>query len=256
MKDWNSNQYLKFKRERTQPSVDLVNRINVDSPNKIIDIGCGPGNSTNVLYNKFPNADILGVDYSDDMLRKATENYPKIKFKKFDANSSKWNLDNDYDIVFSNACIQWIPNHKELLPKMMKLLKTGGLLAVQIPVPYNEPVHRILKSVSSSKEWSGKFNFISPFNILDDGEYFDILSQISDNFEIWRTIYYHRLKSHNDIIEWYKSTGLKPYLDELNETDKELFIKDVYDELTKEYKVQENGEIIFKFPRLFFIAKK
>lgn len=256
MKDWNSNQYLKFKKERTQPSLDLVNRIDIENPKKIIDIGCGPGNSTKVLADRFECAEILGVDYSDDMLKKAKENYPNIKFKKFDASRREWDLDTDYDIVFSNACIQWIPNHNELLLKMMSVLKPGGLLAVQVPLQNSQPVHRILKNVSKSSNWKSKFNFETPFFLLEDREYFDILSEISSNFSMWQTNYYHRLDCHNDIIEWYKSTGLKPYLDVLDENDKELFISDVYNELIKEYRVQKNGEIIFKFPRLFFVAKK
>ena len=256
MKDWNSSLYLKFKKERTQPSVDLVKRIDIVNPKKIIDIGCGPGNSTKVLADRFPNAEILGVDYSDDMLKKAKLNHPDIDFKKFDACEKSWDLDTDYDIVFSNACIQWIPDHRELLPKMMGLLKDGGVMAVQIPLQRSQPVHHIVKSVAKSAKWSGKFDFERPFYILDEGEYFDILSEISKDFTMWQTTYYHRLCSHQDIVEWYKSTGMKPYLDVLDDQDKNEFISDIYSELIKEYKVQQNGEIIFKFPRLFFIAKK
>ena len=135
-------------------------------------------------------------------------------------------------------------------------LKDGGVMAVQIPLQRSQPVHHIVKSVAKSAKWSGKFDFERPFYILDEGEYFDILSEISKDFTMWQTTYYHRLCSHQDIVEWYKSTGMKPYLDVLDDQDKNEFISDVYSELIKEYKVQQNGEIIFKFPRLFFIAKK
>lgn len=254
--DWDSIQYLKFKTQRTQPSIDLVKRIDLSNPKKVIDIGCGPGNSTNVLYERFQNADILGVDYSKNMLEKAKANYPKLHFAEFDARNDFWDLDNDYDIVFSNACIQWIPNHKELLPKMMSLLRTGGVLAVQIPVQFNEPIHKIINEVSSRNCWKEKFNFKRIFNILDDCEYYDILSEVSSDFEMWQTTYYHKMNSHQEIIEWYKSTGLKPYLDSLDGQDKEEFLNDVYNEIVKHYKIQKNGEIIFKFPRLFFVAEK
>lgn len=256
MSDWNSAQYLKFKKERTQPSIDLVNRIDIDSSAKIIDIGCGPANSTKVLYDKFPNAEILGVDYSQNMIDKARGSLPQAKFDLFDAADEVWELDMDYDIVFSNACIQWIPNHKELIPKMMSLLNPNGILAVQIPIQYSEPIHKIIGEVSSSPKWAGKLKNERPFHILSNSDYYDILAKCAADFEMWTTTYYHRMKSHNDIIEWYKSTGLKPYLDKLNDADRQSFIDDVYKEVVRQYPVQENAEVILRFPRLFFIARK
>lgn len=256
MSDWNSSQYLKFKKERTQPSTDLVNRISLDNPGKIIDIGCGPGNSTKELYNRFPNAHIVGVDKSSNMLEKAKEKYSYIEFAEFDAASDDWNLGNDFDIVFSNACLQWVPNHKELLPKLMDLLKPGGVLAVQIPIQYNEPIHKIISRVSTNMKWKNKLHVSNPFYILSNDEYYDILSGISNDFEMWTTTYYHKMKNHIDIIEWYKSTGLKPYLEALDEKNKQQFINDIYEEVVKYYKRQANGEVIFRFPRLFFVAEK
>ena len=256
MADWDSAQYLKFKKERTQPSIDLANRIPLSEPKRIIDIGCGPGNSTKVLLDKYPNADILGVDYSENMLKKAAANYPMLKFSAFDASSEIWNLDKDYDIVFSNACIQWIPNHNELLRKMMSLLNDGGILAVQIPIQYNEPIYKIIQQVVSSQNQENRFSYSNPLNILNDSEYYDILSEISKDFEIWTTTYYHRMKNHRDIVEWYKSTALKPYLDRLDEDGQKAFLADVYSEVLTQYKTQANGEVILRFPRLFFIGKK
>ncbi len=144
MTDWNSEQYLKFKNERTQPAMDLVNRINIDSPKKIIDIGCGPGNSTQILAQRFHNAYIVGVDNSLNMIETARRDYPNLDFKTCDASKDLSTLDNNFDIVFSNACIQWIPDHSQLLENMMGLLKPGGILAVQTPMNYNEPIHKII----------------------------------------------------------------------------------------------------------------
>lgn len=256
MADWDSAQYLKFLKERTQPSVDLINRIKLKSPAKIIDIGCGPGNSTNALFERFQNANILGVDYSDDMLKKAKSKYPYLQFSKFNAESENWNIGDNYDIVFSNACVQWVPDHYKLLPKMMGILKKGGILAVQMPVQYEEPIQKIIAKVAATDKWKQKLEFKRVFNVLSDEKYFDILSDLSDDFCIWKTTYYHRMKSHNDIIEWFKSTGLKPYLDRLNNSEKESFLKDILDEVSKYYKIQANGEIILRFPRLFFTAVK
>lgn len=256
MADWNSAQYLKFLSERTQPSVDLANRIKLEKPAKIIDIGCGPGNSTEVLFKKFPDADILGVDYSDDMLKKAKSRYPNMRFSKFNAQSENWNVGNDYDVVFSNACIQWVPDHYSLLPKMMGILRKNGVLAVQMPLQYEEPIQKIIAEVVSTDKWKQKLELKKSYNVLLDQEYFDILSGLSDDFCIWTTTYYHRLKNHNDIIEWFKSTGLKPYLDSLDDMEKEIFLKDILTEVSNYYKIQANGEIILRFPRLFFTATK
>lgn len=252
--DWNSRQYLKFKTQRTQPAIDLVNRIDMDSPKKIIDIGCGPGNSTQVLYDKFPHAYILGVDMSEDMLSSAKSNYPNLDFKRCDVSSELSQLDNDFDIVFSNACIQWVPAHEELLANMLNLLNPHGVLAVQIPMNFNEPIHQIIGELSASEKWKGYFENPRIFHTLSKSEYFDVLSELTESFQIWETVYYHVMKSHQDILEWYRSTGLRPYLDALPDDRKAEFESEVMENLIQRYPKQRNGEIIFRFPRFFFTA--
>ena len=128
MSSWDAAQYLKFGAQRTQPSRDLAARIPLEQPRKIIDIGCGPGNSTEVLRQRFPQADILGVDSSPEMIRAAAQAHPEMRFQLCDAGTELGTLDRDFDVVFSNACIQWIPNHPKLLREMMQLLRPGGIL--------------------------------------------------------------------------------------------------------------------------------
>ena len=149
MADWNAYQYLKFGRQRTQPAIDLVCRIGLKYPEKILDVGCGPGNSTRVLKERFVNALVTGIDNSDNMIEKARADHPDIDFRLCDISGDLEELDNDYDIVFSNACIQWVPNHKLLLGKLMGLLKKNGVLAVQIPYNASEPIHIIIGEISS-----------------------------------------------------------------------------------------------------------
>lgn len=156
MAEWNPNQYLKFKGERTQPSYDLANRIPLEKAEKIIDIGCGPGNSTRVLAEKYPQAYILGVDNSQEMVDTARKQCPGLNFMLFDAEKDFPFIQEKFDIVFSNACIQWVPDHERLLKNMMGLLKDGGILAVQIPNNYEEPIHKILIETSESEKWSNK----------------------------------------------------------------------------------------------------
>lgn len=253
---WNSEQYLKFKKERTQPAIDLINRIPVLMPLSIIDIGCGPGNSTERLKMRYPNAAVVGADNSENMLEAAIEKYPDMEFILCDASKDLNNIGRKFDIVFSNACIQWIPDHPKLLREMMSLLKEGGALAVQIPMNYDEPIHRIIGEAVKSEKWRDKFNDPRHFYTLSCGEYYDILAEISTDFSMWQTTYFHRMKSHSDIMEWYKSTGLRPYLEALSPADKSEFEKDIFREVEKAYPKQANGEIIFRFPRLFFISIK
>lgn len=255
MTDWNSEQYLKFKNERTQPAMDLVNRINIDSPKKIIDIGCGPGNSTQILAQRFHNAYIVGVDNSLNMIETARRDYPNLDFKTCDASKDLSTLDNNFDIVFSNACIQWIPDHSQLLENMMGLLKPGGILAVQTPMNYNEPIHKIIGEISTNDKWKSEFNIPRIFYNLTQSEYFDLISEISSEFALWETVYFHNLKSHKDIMEWYRGTGLRPYLDILTDEKKVIFEQDVFERVKQEYPIQKNGNVIFRFPRFFFTAK-
>ena len=256
MADWNSAQYLKFKSQRTQPAIDLAARIDIENPLDMIDIGCGPGNSTRVLKKRFPNARVIGADYSKNMLEAAKRDNPGCDFIRLDAGGDLSDLAEKFDVVFSNACIQWIPDHHKLLPNLFSMLKIDGVLAVQVPVNFEEPIHRIITKTAASPKWSKVFSDPRIFFTLTEEEYFDILSGLTDDFELWKTVYFHRMPDVESIIEWYRSTGLKPYLDELSENGGNDFINDVRTELVREYPARKNGEIIFRFPRLFFMARR
>ena len=126
---------------------------------------------------------------------------------------------------------------------------------MQIPMNYDEPIHKIIGHISEGEKWSARFPEKRIFGTLTQSEYFDILSGLTNDFEIWQTTYCHRMPSIESIIEWYRSTGLRTYLAALSEEDGAEFIADITAELEKEYPKQKNGEIIFRFPRFFFIAK-
>ena len=256
MFDWNAAQYSKFKKERTIPAVDLANAINHKNVRSVLDIGCGIGNSTAVLAEKFPNAKIVGADNSDDMLADARKNNPNIEFIKLDAEKDIDSITEHYDVVFSNACIQWIPNHQKLLKSMFSLLDKNGILAIQIPQQSKHPVHKIIQSLSKSDKWKDKFGVTRMYNNLTENEYFDVLSELTENFRMWETVYFHAMPSYESIIEWYKGTGLRPYLEQLSDEDKTEYLNDILECLKDTYPVQKNGEIIFRFPRLFLICRK
>lgn len=248
--DWNVTLYRKFEKERTQPAQDLANAIEGDAPKYILDVGCGPGNSTAVLKKRFPDAQITGADNSDDMLQTAAKNHPDLQFIKIDAQKDLNRLSRKYDVVFSNACIQWIPDHEKLLRDMINLLNEGGTLAVQVP----QQQHRVIDNVA--KKWSDKILEPRRLYTLQAEEYFNILAQYTKTVRLWQTDYFHIMPSHQSIVDWYKGTALRPYLNQLSPQDRELFEKDVLLQTQKIYTPQPSGVILFKFPRLFFTAQK
>lgn len=138
----------------------------------------------------------------------------------------------------------------------MDILNLGGKLAVHIPINFEEPIHKIIHEVASRNRWSKMFPNPREFYALEIEEYYDILAEISADFDIWTTTYYHRMRSHNEIIEWYKGTGLTPYLSILNDKEKNEFIEEILYEVKRKYQCRKNSEVILRFPRLFFIATK
>ena len=256
-KDWDPALYLKFKNERTQPSIDLVNRINIGHiPAEIIDMGCGPGNSTQILAVKWPKSKITGLDNSSSMIEKAKKDHPKQKWIIADA--STFRPDRKYDIVFSNATIQWIPGHKKLITRFFDLVSEKGVLAVQIPLFRELAIWKAIEKVFKNSKSALKLKGCDEiFTYHDSGFYYDVLSDKARVFEIWETTYIHIMDSHSAILDWTRSTALRPYFDRLkNETEKKEFEEDLLLEIANEYPAQKNGKILFPFKRLFFVAYK
>ena len=252
MSNWNSSQYLKFKKQRTQPAIDLARRIADRCPKTIVDIGCGPGNSTLVLKELFPHADILGIDPSSNMIEKAKKDHPDIAFRLCDAMA----LEGKYDLLFSNACLQWIPNHDILLPALMEKVKSGGVLAVQIPRNGEEPLFQLINEVAAEPRWGLRDITPPPNETLTPAEYFDILAGCSSSFDLWETKYYHQLDDHKALIEWVKGSRLRPYLAFLGEKLGAEFENELAERAKKIYPLQKSGGVILGFRRFFFTAEK
>ncbi len=254
--DWNPDLYLKFGKERIQPSIDLVERIVCENPKNIIDIGCGPGNSTQILVNRWPDSNIIGADKSAAMIKKASEDYPDQKWILFDA--SRDNIDNKFDIVFSNAAIQWIPDHRNLIRRFADLLINNGILAIQLPLFLDMPIGKSITGIAKQDRWSNVTRGVDDlFEINNPSYYYDQLSQYFKLIDVWVTDYFHIMDSHLSILDMMRSTGLKPYKERINETEyREGFEKQVFESIKRDYPLQSNGKVLFPFKRLFFIAKK
>ncbi|MBN2350672.1 MAG: methyltransferase domain-containing protein [Bacteroidales bacterium] len=254
--DWNPELYLKFDKERIQPSIDLVSRIDFDKPEKIIDIGCGPGNSTQILVQRWPDSKITGVDNSPAMIEKAKHDFPNQEWRILDAGNDK--IDEKFDILFSNATIQWIPNHADLLRRFYNLLSDKGLIAIQLPLFWDMPLGKSIVRIAENNRWSDQTKGVTElFTIHNSSFYYEQLSELYHLIEIWESNYFHILNSHMSILEMIRSTGLRPYLNKIKKnTDKIDFEAAVLQEIEKDYPLQKNGNVLFPFKRLFFIAKK
>ncbi len=251
---WEPEQYLKFEHQRKRPAIDLAMRIPLENPKKIIDIGCGTGSSTYVLQKRFPEASILGVDLSEEMLATAREKYPELNFEKCDAQTDLEKLDHDYNIVFSNACLQWIPDHPKMIRQMLSMLAPSGVLAVQLPMNDDEPIHKLIARLVESPKWRDNFVHPRPMYHLSPATYYDLLSEEAEESHMWMTTYFHHMAGHEALVEWYKGTGLRPYLQALTAEKQEVFLADVLKEVKRAYHLQKDGTVMFRFPRLFFIA--
>jgi trans-aconitate 2-methyltransferase len=256
MKDWNPNKYLIFKNERTQPAIDLVERIELINPKSIIDIGCGPGNSTQILTEKYPNSTVIGLDSSKAMIEKAKTEFPNQiwvyeKAENMDDNKK-------YSLVFSNAALQWIDNHETLIPKLWNLVDGEGAFAAQIPNFEKMPINTAINNVLEKTKWSNRIKntiWNKQYSGLD--YYYELLNKYADEIILWETHYYHIMQSMQGIVDFVHPTALKPYLDQLNnENEKQEFETEILEECKKYYKEQSNGKVLFPFQRMFIVAYK
>jgi trans-aconitate 2-methyltransferase len=254
MPTWDPHIYLQFASERTQPAVDLISRIRLAQPARIVDVGCGPGNSTAMLRQRWPDATIIGLDNSPQMLAAAKQAYPEQQWLLADAAS--WQADLPFDLVFSNAALQWLPNHEDVFAGLMAHVAPGGALAVQMPDHYESPLHLVTLEVALDQAWQHLMD--RPRLALTHevpAFYYRMLRPYAAQIDIWKTEYYHVVDSPQDIVTWFRGTGLRPFLEAL-ETDEQRsrFEQRVLEGYAQAYPSQADGRVLFPFRRLFVVA--
>ncbi len=250
--DWNPDLYLKFRSERTQPVLDLVNRIDIKNPRSIIDIGSGPGTSTEILAARWPEARITGIDSSEAMIREARAKYPGIEWRLADAAS--YHTSERFDIVFANAVIHWIPNHKELLPHLFGMTTEHGALAVQMPLTAEMKMAELIENAFRTVVRESDFDINSVIHYHPVPFYLNALGSLSNRFNAWTTTYYHLMDSARAVYDMMRSTRMRPYLDRLkSEEQRSAFEAALLDAIEATYDKLSSGKIVFPFKRLFLL---
>jgi trans-aconitate 2-methyltransferase len=253
MNDWSASLYLKFEDERSRPARDLLAQVPLTSARRVFDLGCGPGNSTELLVARFPDAEVVGVDTSADMLAAARKRLPAQRFVAGDVAS--WMPDAPADLLFSNALFQWIPDHIAVLARLMGALGSGGVLAVQLPDSLGEPSHALMREMAQSEPWAARFTTpIERQAIGAPRDYYDALKPLSARLDIWHTLYNHPMTDAAAIVEWLKGTGLRPYLDRLDSSEQGAWLAEYEARVAKAYPPLVDGRVLFRFPRLFMVA--
>ncbi|HXS95352.1 MAG TPA: methyltransferase domain-containing protein [Candidatus Limnocylindrales bacterium] len=244
---WNAAQYLKFGQERTRPSRDLATRVGLADPRRVIDLGCGPGNSTAVLRERWPHAAIRGLDSSPEMIAAARAGQPECEWEIGDIASWAADGEEKFDVVFSNAALQWLPRHETLLPRLLGRVAPGGAFAMQIPANPGAVQDRILRDMARgpAQKWDAQ----------SAAFYYDVLAGCGARVDMWTTTYYHLLPNVEAIAEWYKGTAMRPYLDALPDDDARTeFFREYTERLRPHFPPQADGTVLFPFQRLFAIA--
>lgn len=257
MSDWNASQYLKFEDERTRAARDLLARVPPGPRLAIADLGCGPGNSTELLAERFPEAAITGVDSSPDMLRQARLRLPACTFLQADLSS--WTPAAPLDLIFANAVFQWVPQRDEAFLRLLSHLPPGGVLAVQMPDNDEEASHRVLREVAATGPWVETLaaTRAARDTLPPPAAYYDLLAPACQRLDIWHAVYNHVLEDAAAIVEWVKGTRLRPYLAALPDDDaRAAFVSAYTARLAEAYPPRVDGKVLLRFPRLFIVATR
>lgn len=258
MEDWNPALYIRFEDERTRPAAELLARVQLDRPRLAFDLGCGPGNSTALIAGRYPEAEVVGLDTSPAMLDRARTRLPHLRFAAADA--ATWMPDVAPDLIYANAVLQWLPDHRTLLPRLFGLLAPGGVLAVQMPDNLAEPTHRLMREVAASGPWAAAIGDPAVAGrlgrMLEPSGYYDLLAPLAADVDVWRTTYHHRMADAGAIVSWVSATGLRPFTEPLDEEGRAGFLAAYGAAIEAAYPPRTDGCRLLAFPRVFIVARR
>jgi trans-aconitate 2-methyltransferase len=253
---WDVAQYTKFADHRLRPALELFSRIQVDDPLVIHDVGCGTGDITRLMAERWPHAEVVGSDSSREMLAKASQMPSRVRWQQADVRH--WRPDQPHDIIYSNAVLHWVGGHEDLLPRLVSFLAPGGVLAIQMPLSWDEPSHRsildVLEQLDLGTDALRRRYRTSP--VAAPEWYLDLLYPLVDTVDVWTTRYFQLLRGDDPVVEWVRGTGLRPVIDELTPSELTLFMT-TYRALMQEHYPKLTADLtVFPFPRLFILATR
>lgn len=251
---WDPDQYIRYADLRLRPAIDLLMRIDLQSPRRIVDLGCGVGNVTQMIANRWPEADLTGVDSSPEMLSRARELPDDIDWAQADI--ATWSPTAPLDLVFSNAALHFVDDeHEHLLPKLLHFVTPGGVLAIQMPRNFGEPSHTLMVEAAREGPWRDQLQpLLRPIPVAEPEHYYDILAPRTSSLDIWETVYLQMLTGDDPIAEWTGATWGKPLLEALHDDDRKAYEADYKQRLRAAYPRRSDGTTLFPFRRLFIIA--
>lgn len=249
---WSPSTYLQFKDERTRAARDLLSQVPLASPRKVVDVGCGPGNSTALLVARFPGAEVIGIDSSPAMIEEARTAVPDARFLEADANM--WLPTPDTDLVFANAIYQWIPDHLVLFPRLLACLRPGAVAAIQMPDNVAEPTHQLMQRIADDGPWADRLSGAARGSLPAVSAFYQALSPVTSRLDIWHSIYNHPLDGPDAIVDWVRGTGLRPFIDPLPPDERAEFLGRYREGIARAYPPVIGGKVLMRFPRLFIVA--
>ncbi len=252
---WDPSQYLKFADHRLRSALDLLNRVDMESPSVIYDLGAGTGNVTELLAKRWPDARIIGVDDSETMLDKASDRAANIEWEVGDIES--WHPEKPAELIFTNAALHWVGNHEDLFTRLMSSVTPGGVLAIQMPRNFSAESHTAISEAALGGRWRSKLQpLLRPAPVNNPAYYIELLSSLTSSLDVWETIYMQVLTGENPVKEWTKGTWLRPLLDALDEPERTEFETTYAELVAKAYPKQSDGTTVFPFRRLFIVATR
>jgi len=257
--DWNPELYRRYEDERTRPARELLARVDLADAKRIYDLGCGPGNSTELLVERFPGATVVGTDNSEAMLASARKRLPACQFELSDIAQWQPPAESDPpDLIYANAALQWVPDHETLLPRLFASLAPGGVLAIQMPDNRDEPTHRLMREVATLDPWASTIGNAAMVRtkILALNAYYDLLARDAADVDVWRTAYQHPMDTPAAIVEWVRGTGLRPFVDPLSPAYREGFLAEYERRIALAYLPRSDRRLLLAFPRLFIVARR
>lgn len=259
MPDWNPELYRRFEDERTRPARELLARIPLNSAHLVYDLGCGPGNSTELLAQRFTSAEVVGTDNSPAMLASARERLPGARFELSDIATWQPHPDRAPDLIYANASLQWLAQHDQLFPRLFAALAPGGVLAVQMPDNLDQPSHRLMSELAGEAPFAAAIGETGSLRgrLQTVGRYYDLLIGQAAAVDVWHTVYQHPMDSPAAIVEWLRSTGLRPFLDRLaTPALQQRYLAEYEQRMAHAYPVRADGRRLLAFPRLFIVARR